>query len=340
MILLLIAVLFPACSAAPLKTMKADQARGVYHRVKSGETLFQISRAYNVALQELAEANNIEDPNRLEAGAVIFIPDARQVIDDVMKSLEARRTAADRPSSEAAPVLPTAPATGDRLPAKPPLPESVALPAARTTTSMIRIAPLQVLASLSEPRSEEEKETPPGTATGPPARAMETAALDKPAVAPQDVASRESPETAGQPVVGPSARAVDPKSVQFDRKRFVWPVKGKVVSRFGIQPNGMYKNGIMIAAGQDAPVVAAAKGVVIFLGLLPGYGETIIIMHGDHYATVYTHLGRRIVKVEDRVNQGDLIGYLGRGDEKAGSPRLNFEIRHQNKARNPMFFLP
>jgi lipoprotein NlpD len=102
----------------------------------------------------------------------------------------------------------------------------------------------------------------------------------------------------------------------------------------------MYYNGITIAAEEDMPVFAAAKGTVIFSGPLKDYGETIIIKHEDHYATVYTRLGQRKVKLDDRVKQAEMIGYVGKGEEKGGGHRFNFEIRYHNKARNPMFFLP
>ena len=59
----------------------SERMRGVYHRVKPGETLWRISKAYNVDLQELAEINNITDASRISAGNVVFIPDAPRVID-------------------------------------------------------------------------------------------------------------------------------------------------------------------------------------------------------------------------------------------------------------------
>ncbi|MEW6335005.1 MAG: M23 family metallopeptidase, partial [Thermodesulfobacteriota bacterium] len=127
--------------------------------------------------------------------------------------------------------------------------------------------------------------------------------------------------------------------IQFDKERFIWPVKGKVISRFGIQPNKMNFNGVRIAAAEEAAVQAAAAGIVIFSAPLKDYGETIIIRHEDNYATVYTHLGTRTVRGDTRVNRGDRIAFLG----KAGAndePYLYFEIRHKNKARNPLFFLP
>jgi lipoprotein NlpD len=300
-ILLIVGSLFPACSGQPIKSIKTFRAKGIYHRVKSGETIYLIARAYNVEVQELAEANNIEDPNRIEADSVIFVPDARQVIDDIMASMK----------------------KSDQPPLKPPVLGVVTRPETQTLSgiSTIRIKPGKVVEHLPDALREEKKD-----AAGPeremPARlaGQVSEPADKPAVA------RE-----------PSA---PPPSIQFDRKRFIWPVKGRVVSRFGIQPNGMYHNGITIAAGEGMPVVAAAKGTVIFSGAMKDYGETIIIKHEDQYATVYTHLGQRVAKLENRVKQADLIGRLGKNEGGGGEPRLSFEVRHQNKARNPLFFLP
>jgi murein DD-endopeptidase MepM/ murein hydrolase activator NlpD len=101
----------------------------------------------------------------------------------------------------------------------------------------------------------------------------------------------------------------------------------------------MYRNGIRISAGEGTAVQAAADGQVIFSAHLKDYGETIIIQHEGQYATVYTHLGIRTVRVESRIRKGDRIAFLGKADPQE-EPYLHFEIRHKNKARNPLFFLP
>lgn len=303
---LIIGSLFPACSGRPMKSMKAFHAKGVYHRVKSSETLYLIARAYNVEVQELAEANNIEDPNRIEADRVIFVPDARQVIDDVMASMK----------------------KSGQTPVKPTVQTAVIQPRVETSPglSTIRIRPGKVEDRLPGALKEDKKD-----AAGP---EKETPVR----------LARQASEPADPPVAAREPAATPPPPIQFDRKRFVWPVKGRVVSRFGIQPNGMYYNGITIAAAEGMPVVAAADGTVIFSGSLKDYGDTVIIKHEDQYATVYTHLGQRQVKIEDRVKQASVIGRLGKGEGKGegkgGEARLSFEIRYQNKARNPTFFLP
>ena len=287
--------------------VRGDRPHGIYHRVKSGETLSIIARAYRVDLQELAEINNISNPELIEVDGVIFIPDANQILDDVM-------TAA-RPQS-----LPSEPGTG---------PESA--------------IPPKVVPKKETPKKEaavepkKRQEQPPAAVT-----VKDHAALSR--VAEGDMASRrttgkpETEKTADQPVM-PKENGGKAEQIQFDKKRFTWPVKGKVVSRFGIQPNRMYYNGIRIAAGEGTAVQTAADGLVIFSALLKDYGETIIIRHEDQYATVYSHLGIRAVRGETRVKKGDRIAFLGKGGDQE-EPYLHFEIRFKNKARNPLFFLP
>jgi len=80
-ILLIMSSLLISCSGPQVQK---SQAKGVYHVVKKGETAYSIARAYSISLQELAENNNISDVSNLKEGTVIFIPDANQVIDDVI----------------------------------------------------------------------------------------------------------------------------------------------------------------------------------------------------------------------------------------------------------------
>ena len=146
------------------------------------------------------------------------------------------------------------------------------------------------------------------------------------------------PRTEGSSGRGDSAAKQKRPDVE-EKQRFVWPVKGKVLSRFGRQPDGMYYNGIDIAAGEGEAIVAAAGGKVTFSAYLKDYGETIIIQHDDHFSTVYTHLGRRMVKQQDQIKKGEQIALPGKPGKGSGA-FLNFGIWHRNKAQDPLIFLP
>ncbi len=120
----------------------------------------------------------------------------------------------------------------------------------------------------------------------------------------------------------------------------MWPLKGPVITRFGIQPSGMKYNGIKIAAKEGAPVQAAAAGTIIYASYVKGYGDTIIVKHDENYTTVYAYLKSSVAKKDDRVKKGEKIASVGPSEEPGGEPYLYFEIRERNKASNPQFFLP
>jgi len=307
--LLLVAALLLSCTGLPVR---GQRPQGVYHRVKSGETLSAIAKAYQVRLQDLAEINNISRPDQIEADSVIFIPDASQVVDDIITAVKSQAPRVQMPIDGAT--------------------EKEAGPEAAPPA----------------PRKEPPKKE---AATGPEMR-RERAAADMKAKDRTLPSPKKERDTVTQAVPGrtdsaqPAERKDQKKAdgekadeIQFDKERFIWPVKGKVVSGFGIQPNKMNFNGVRIAAAEEAAVQAAAGGTVIFSAPLKDYGETIIIRHEDNFATVYTHLGTRTVRGDARVNKGDRIAFLGKGGAN-DEPYLYFEIRHKNKARNPLFFLP
>lgn len=95
---------------------------GVYHVVKKGETAYSIARAYSVSMETLAQINDIPDIAHIKEGQVIFIPDAQQVIEDVM--VQARKTGdleeETTPKAVARGVLPAAPP--QKTPAAPSVP--------------------------------------------------------------------------------------------------------------------------------------------------------------------------------------------------------------------------
>jgi lipoprotein NlpD len=300
----LIGLIILSCSGYPVR---GDRPRGVYHRVKSGETLLSIARAYRVNLQELAEINNIGRPDRIEVDSVIFIPDANQVLDDVM-------TAARPQSSPSAPGAVQEP---------------------EKTPKVVSKTEIHEKKAAVEPEKRQERS--PADVTAKERTAIYRAA-ERDAASPTTTVKPETGKTVDQPVI-PKEKGGKSEQIRFEKKRFVWPLKGKVVSHFGIQPNRMYYNGIRIAAGEGTAVQATADGLVIFSAPLKDYGETIIIRHEDQYATVYSHLGIRTVRGETRVKKGDRIAFLGKGENEE-EPYLHFEIRYKNKARNPLFFLP
>lgn len=118
--------------------------------------------------------------------------------------------------------------------------------------------------------------------------------------------------------------------------RFVWPLQGNMVVPFGAKEDNVSTKGIVIAAREGEPVIAAETGRVTFLSeKMKGYGRTIILEHAAEYSTVYARLAKILVKSGDWVRQGQeiaVVGSAGRG----GSPQLYFEIRRRARAENPI----
>jgi murein DD-endopeptidase MepM/ murein hydrolase activator NlpD len=158
---------------------------------------------------------------------------------------------------------------------------------------------------------------------------------------------------AGQKLYIPGARRPVPVDVVTPRSanpnppaarkqpavRMVWPVtKGRVTSGFG--PRGRsHHDGIDISAPVGTPVRAAAAGKVIYSDALRGYGNVIIVRHSKGYATVYAHNQRNGKRVGQKVRRGDVIASVGATGRTSGA-NLHFEVRENNVARNPLFFLP
>jgi murein DD-endopeptidase MepM/ murein hydrolase activator NlpD len=86
-------------------------------------------------------------------------------------------------------------------------------------------------------------------------------------------------------------------------------------------------------------VHAAGAGEVLYSDRLSGYGNVIIVSHGDGYVTVYAHNSAHAVRAGDRVRRGQMIARVGQSGRASG-PNLHFEVRKDNVARNPLYYLP
>jgi murein DD-endopeptidase MepM/ murein hydrolase activator NlpD len=93
--------------------------------------------------------------------------------------------------------------------------------------------------------------------------------------------------------------------------------------------------GVDYAAPSGTPIRAAGDGKVLFRGTQGGYGNTVILQHGGNITTLYGHMSRfGNARVGARVNQGDVIGYVGSSGLATG-PHLHYEYRVNGAHRNP-----
>jgi murein DD-endopeptidase MepM/ murein hydrolase activator NlpD len=117
----------------------------------------------------------------------------------------------------------------------------------------------------------------------------------------------------------------------------VWPVHGTLTSTFGWRWGRMHE-GIDLAVGSGTPVVAAAAGTVVVAGWMGGYGNLVVIDHGNGIATAYGHNTSVTVGVGQQVAQGQLISYSGNTGHSTG-PHVHFEVRVNGSPVDPLGYL-
>jgi murein DD-endopeptidase MepM/ murein hydrolase activator NlpD len=124
----------------------------------------------------------------------------------------------------------------------------------------------------------------------------------------------------------------------------IWPVRGEITNGFGDSADPFsgaeaFHPGVDIAAPMGTPVEATANGLVIQAGWETGYGNTILIDHGDGITTRYGHLSKILVVVGEQVKRGEVIGAVGMTGRATG-PHLHYEVRIHDTPVNPARFLP
>jgi lipoprotein NlpD len=170
----------------------------------------------------------------------------------------------------------------------------------------------------------------PGAAAGP--------APTAPSVpGPPERGAREaSAEPRETPDPSPAASATAPAPSRATR--LAWPLRGVLYGRYGVR-QGHRHDGIDIAAPEGTIVGAAAAGQVIYVGEQAGYGNIVILRHGDALVTLYAHASRILVEEGQTVARGDPVARVGQTGRTTG-PHLHFEVRDGTRARNPLLYLP
>ncbi len=119
----------------------------------------------------------------------------------------------------------------------------------------------------------------------------------------------------------------------------IMPVNGKIVELFGSYTNTEFnlvnfRSGINIRAERGEPILAVYKGITLYASWFKGYGNMIIIDHGDHYYTLYAHAEELFKTKGDPVEAGEGIATVGDTGSMA-KPGLHFEVRYHGKPIDP-----
>ncbi|MCM2272787.1 MAG: M23 family metallopeptidase, partial [candidate division Zixibacteria bacterium] len=131
---------------------------------------------------------------------------------------------------------------------------------------------------------------------------------------------------------------------RLDHTPSIWPAKGWFSRGYGMHydPFTGFKQmhrGIDVAAQPGTPIVAPAKGKILFAGWdSGGLGNLVVIEHGYGFVTRHGHMSKVLVKRGQDISRGDLIGLMGSTGYSTGS-HLHYEVYRNGKALNPMEFI-
>jgi hypothetical protein len=135
-----------------------------------------------------------------------------------------------------------------------------------------------------------------------------------------------------RPFVNPSV-----KLSLVNHGKFVFPHKGKLISPYGYRGKSVH-TGTDIKLNKGDTVLAAFDGVVRLSKRYGAYGKTVVIRHYNGLETVYSHLSKLCVNVNQKVNAGDLVGLGGRTG-RASTDHLHFETRYLEEPFNPQHII-
>ncbi|MCK0714786.1 murein hydrolase activator EnvC family protein [Chromohalobacter sarecensis] len=126
-----------------------------------------------------------------------------------------------------------------------------------------------------------------------------------------------------------------PPSTDIEETRgdLPWPVQGDMLATYG-NGDGVDRNGMLIGAAAGTPVTAVHAGRVVFANWMRGFGNLLIVDHGDNVMTLYAHLQRFDVGVGAQVTRGDTLAAVGDSGGR-DSPALYFEVRKNGDPIDP-----
>jgi len=163
-----------------------------------------------------------------------------------------------------------------------------------------------------------------------------------------DAPSKSVPAVASQDIIIPYPDAVKPEikppAAPGTQGKMMWPVSGKVSSEFGGKRGKRRTHrGIDLPMPPGTPIVAAMDGVVLDIATAKdkkyrGYGNVVLVDHGNGLVTLYAHCSKLNVRNKQRVKQSDVVAFVGRTG-RATTDHVHFEVRKNGVAVNPIPYL-
>ena len=303
---------------APAAPQAWTPSNGTTVTVKPGDSVQVLARRYGVAESSLLAANGLVAGAQLAPGQSIVIPAYGQ------QTYGQKSAAVATPAASA--VAPGPQVLGQLPPTKPPVPRSVSGEVAAAAPAK-PAAPLTTTVAMA---------TPTSTATDAKAGLLPPAGNKPAQQATQQTAALAPSQTQ------PSVKDTSPASAGVESAAdgsFRWPVRGRVISAFGVKPGGERNDGINIEVPEGTPIKAAEGGQVIYAGNeLKGFGNLVLVKHPNGFVSAYAHASEVLVQRGDNILRGQTIAKVG-ATGNVSRPQLHFEIRNGNRPVDPLPYL-
>ena len=292
--------------------------------VAAGDTLFSLAQMYGTTTDELIRINNLVAPYTLTVGQKLNVPVATQAAAVQTISVPAQPTTTTRVELQEITV-----AAGDTL-------------YSLSRKYSVPVNDLAVMNNLSAPftLSVGQKLRVPNLSTAPVRSTVSASGTTTVVAGGKTAVTEKAPVTAQtkEKISSDPTQKLPTISARSSSK-FSWPVQGKILSGYGAKSDGLFNDGINIAATRGTAVKAAENGVVAYAGNeVKGMGNLIIVQHSGGWMTVYAHLDSMTVRRGTKVSVGQKIGTVGETG-KVDQSQLHFEIRKGTKAYNPSSYL-
>lgn len=287
--------------------------------VQSGDSLYRIGRRHGVRLRAIIDANNLKPPYTIYPGQKLKLPvtgihvvTRGETVYQIAQRYGVEPGALVR-VNRIAPPYRLSPGQKIALPGK--------------TTRIVSVTP-----SVARTPAGNSTGAPPSDARQVKSRPPSTASSAK--TLPRAVLPAERPVARRGPA---TSRAV--QSPPASQGGFIWPVSGRLLSRFGTLGKGLQNDGINILARKGTPVRAIQNGVVAYAGNeLRGFGNLLLVKHSGGWISAYAHNERLLVRTGQTVRRGQVISHVG-STGSVEKPQLHFELRRQNRAVDPERYL-
>lgn len=325
--------------------LKEELPQWFEHTVQKGETLSTISSQYSISIEEIARANELKDPHRLNEGQLLLIPASPQNAFLVLEEVRRRREETERNLRRAEPVKT----------------EEYAIKDGDSLWSIANTYGLDINTIFGCNELKNPHLLKPGMKLRIPNQdgifykvkkgdTLEGIAkrfgIYREAILSANAIPDDSSLVVGLEIFLPRAKplvSLDRGGLSGSVRSFRWPVSGRINSGFGWRRDPLsgrrdLHTGIDIKAPNGRTVRAAASGRVVYAGWMGGYGRTVVIDHGNGYTTLYAHCSALLTKRGQRVSPGDTVGRVGSSGRTTG-PHLHFEIRSNGSPVNPLKLL-